>query len=77
MAGANKDIEQQTSWLERLSEEFRRVIAELQKVVWPTRDETTRLTIVVILISAAIGLFLYVSDAMFIMLYGKLLGLFQ
>lgn len=31
---------------------------ELGKVVWPTRDEVIRLTIVVILVSLLVGLFL-------------------
>jgi len=31
---------------------------ELRKVVWPTRQETTRLTIVVIAVSAGVGLIL-------------------
>lgn len=31
---------------------------ELQKVVWPTRAEVLRLTIVVILVSLVVGLFL-------------------
>ena len=35
---------------------FGEVISELRKVTWPTRQETTRLTVIVILISGAIGL---------------------
>ena len=31
---------------------------ELKKVVWPTRQEVIRLTMVVIIISVAVGLFL-------------------
>jgi preprotein translocase subunit SecE len=41
---------------------FREVIGELRKVVWPTRDETRRLTIMVIIISVAIGIFLGAID---------------
>ncbi|MCX8009144.1 MAG: preprotein translocase subunit SecE [Patescibacteria group bacterium] len=36
---------------------IREVIAELKKVTWPTRQETIKLTMVVILVSGVIGLF--------------------
>lgn len=35
---------------------------ELKKVVWPTKDEVIRLTIVVLLISILVGLFLGGAD---------------
>jgi preprotein translocase subunit SecE len=35
---------------------------ELQKVVWPTRDEVIRLTIVVLIVSLGVGLFLGGAD---------------
>jgi len=38
---------------------------ELKKVVWPSRQETTRLTIVVIVISLFVGLFLGILDFIF------------
>ncbi len=38
------------------------VIAELKKVTWPTRPEATRLTILVISISVAIGIILGLID---------------
>lgn len=45
---------------------FRRYIgeitAELKKVVWPTRAETRRLTIMVIVIAGSVGIFLGVAD---------------
>lgn len=66
-----------TSLYNRMVEEVRKIIAELRKVVWPTRDETIRLTIVVILISAAIGFFLFVGDTIFISLYSFLIEVVQ
>jgi len=48
---------------------FRETRAELRKVVWPTREETTRLTIVVVAISMVIGLILFVGDSIFLSLY--------
>jgi len=37
-------------------------MGELKKVVWPTREETRRLTIMVIIISITIGIFLGAVD---------------
>ena len=36
---------------------FQEVIAELKKVTWPTRQETIKLTMVVIFVSTIIGFF--------------------
>jgi preprotein translocase subunit SecE len=41
---------------------FREIISELKKVTWPTREDTTRLTIAVIVVSVAIGLALGTVD---------------
>lgn len=38
------------------------VAGELRRVTWPTREETVRLTIIVIAVSVAIGAFLGVVD---------------
>lgn len=37
---------------------FTEVKAELSKVTWPTKDQVIRLTMVVIIISLAVGLFI-------------------
>ncbi|MFO7168444.1 MAG: preprotein translocase subunit SecE [Chloroflexota bacterium] len=39
--------------------------AEMKKVVWPTRQEVIRLTIVVIVLSALISAVLFVADSLF------------
>lgn len=44
---------------------LKEVKAELSKVVWPTRDEVIKLTIVVIVISAAIGIYVGGLDLVF------------
>ncbi len=54
---------------------FRETRAELRKVVWPSREETVRLTIVVIVVSFAIGLFLFMGDSIFLWLYTMLVDL--
>jgi preprotein translocase subunit SecE len=72
-----KKKEQQANWFARLSDEFRKVIAELRKVVWPTREETIRLTIVVLIISVVIGVFLFIGDTVFIALYSWFVDMVQ
>jgi len=44
------------------------VIAELKKVTWPTRDETIKLTAVVIAISIIVGAFIGGLDSLFLKL---------
>ena len=44
---------------------FREVRSEMKKVVWPTREETIRLTIVVIAISVVISVILFTADTVF------------
>jgi preprotein translocase subunit SecE len=44
---------------------FREVRSEMKKVVWPTREETIRLTAVVIALSVVISIILFGADALF------------
>src|SRR5581483_215489 len=45
------------SLYDRLVPRFLRdILSELRKVSWPTREETMRLTVVVVIVSVAIGL---------------------
>ena len=39
--------------------------SELQKVTWPTRETVVRLTVIVILISALISLYIFAFDNLF------------
>ncbi len=48
-----------------LGNTVREISSEMKKVVWPTREETTRLTILVILVSAVAGLILFAADYLF------------
>jgi len=48
------------------------VVSELKKVTWPSRQETTRLTIMVIAISGAIGIALGILDLLFNRLFTQL-----
>jgi len=72
-----KDKDQRENMATQLVGEFGKVRAELRKVVWPSREETIRLTVVVILISSAIGFFLFIGDTIFIWLYSQVVNLFQ
>jgi preprotein translocase subunit SecE len=53
---------------------FREVRSEMKKVVWPTREETIRLTAVVIALSAIISVVLFSADALFQVLLALLQG---
>ena len=45
---------------------IREVIAELKKVTWPTRQDTIKLTIMVIIVSIGIGVFVGGLDILFV-----------
>ncbi len=53
---------------------FGDIVSELRRVTWPTREETTRLTIMVIAVAATIGLFLGLVDMAFSRLIVVILG---
>ena len=55
---------------------LRETRSELKQVVWPSREETIRLTGVVIVISLVVGLILFVEDSILTFLYTSLVGLF-
>jgi preprotein translocase subunit SecE len=39
--------------------------AELKKVAWPTRETVVRLTLLVIAVSIAVGVYIFVLDSIF------------
>ncbi len=39
--------------------------SELKKVTWPTREQTRNLTVLVLVVSAAVGLFITAFDLLF------------
>ncbi len=39
--------------------------AELKKVVWPTRETVIRLTVLVVAVSVAVGVYIFVLDRIF------------
>jgi len=60
--------------ISRVSGYIREVISELRKVVWPTREEARRLTVMVIIIAGVIGLFLGAIDLGFTRLVDLFFG---
>lgn len=48
--------------------------AELRKVTWPTREQATNLTVLVLAVSAAVGAFLGGLDYVFSQLFALLIG---
>lgn len=53
---------------------LRETWSEFKKVVWPTRNETVRLTLIVIAITASLGIVLGALDLGFLKLVGILGG---
>lgn len=52
---------------------FREIGSELKKVVWPTREETTNLTVIVVVVSVAVGLLLGAADQVFYLVINRLI----
>ena len=55
----------------RLIEE---VASELRRVTWPSREETMRLTLMVLAVAATVGVFLGLVDIAFSRLFDVILG---
>ena len=53
---------------------FGDIVSELRRVTWPTRQETVRLTIMVLAVSATIGVFLGLVDMAFSRIIVVILG---
>jgi len=45
------------------------VISELKKVTWPSREEATRLTLLVLAVSVSVGTALWIIDSIFTQLF--------
>ncbi len=50
------------------------IVSELRRVTWPTYEETFRLSVMVIAVAAAVGVFLGVVDLGFSSLFDIILG---
>jgi preprotein translocase subunit SecE len=54
---------------------LRETLAELRKVTWPTRQEATQLTIIVLVVVGVMSTFLGAMDYVFARLVGLILSL--
>lgn len=54
---------------------FRETSTELRKVNWPTREEATRLTVIVIVVLVVMSSFLGLLDFLFARTVGFIIGL--
>ena len=59
----------------QLFDYFREADIERRKVVWPTRQETTQTTLIVIAVTIVIGILLFIMDTIFGFLVRRLIGL--
>jgi preprotein translocase subunit SecE len=59
----------------RVQRYFRETIGELRKVSWPTREEATNLTIIVLIVIAVMSVFLGILDLIFSRFLGVVFGL--
>jgi preprotein translocase subunit SecE len=58
-----------------ISRTLRETLAELRKVTWPTRQEATQLTIIVLVVVGVMSAFLGAMDYVFARLVGLALSL--
>ena len=49
--------------------------SELRKVTWPTFEQTRNLTVLVFIVSGAVGLFIAIFDALFQLIFNQILAL--
>ena len=59
----------------QLFDYFREADIERRKVVWPTRQETTQTTLIVIAVTIVIGILLFIMDTIFGFLVRRLIGI--
>jgi preprotein translocase subunit SecE len=58
-------MEQKVRWYKRFANFLKEVRAEVKKVSWPTRNEVTNTTLVVIIAMVFFGIYLYFMDVLF------------
>jgi preprotein translocase SecE subunit len=49
--------------------------SELKKVTWPTLEQTRNLTVLVFIVSGAVGLFIAVFDALYQIIFNQIVTL--
>lgn len=59
----------------RIVQFFRDARAEIRRVIWPTPKETRNMTLVVIILSAILGIVMWLFDLLFSRVYQLLAGI--
>ena len=53
---------------------YREVKAEMKKVTWPTREQITQYTVLILVLIAVLTLIFWLADSFFVFLLSKILG---
>ncbi|SHF82507.1 preprotein translocase subunit SecE [Caldanaerobius fijiensis DSM 17918] len=53
---------------------YREVKAEMKKVTWPTREQVTQYTTLILVLIASMTLIFWLADSLFVFLLRKILG---
>jgi len=61
--------------VEKIKTYWNETVAELGKVTWPSRDEVTGSTVVVVIVSAVVGFFIFGVDLLLAQGVSMLLGI--
>jgi preprotein translocase subunit SecE len=61
-------------WLDRLTEYLKDTRGEIRKTSWPTREQATKLTLIVLAVTFVMAMFLGALDFVFSQLMRVLLG---
>lgn len=70
-----KTADKKPGFFSRLTKWFRELRSELKKVQWPTRKQTVNNTLIVIACVIAVGIFIWVFDALALAIINALLRL--
>ena len=65
------------SWVSKAKEFRREVIAEVKKVTFPSRDEVIGTTVVVLIASVIMAIYLWLADLVILRVYEFTLGIFS
>ena len=69
-----KQVKRKLGFIRKISAFFREVRAEMKKVIWPSREEITKYTAVVLFMIAVLGAFITIVDQFIAFITKKFLG---
>ena len=61
-------------WIDRLTEYLKDTRGEIRKTSWPTREQATKLTLIVLAVTAVMAIFLGAFDFIFAQIMRALVG---